>query len=51
LPRKTFAVRPGVIEIELCEPIEVDDDSAPDLENRVVAAFEAALARGSVPYT
>jgi 1-acyl-sn-glycerol-3-phosphate acyltransferase len=44
LPRGAFAVRPGVIEIELSEPIVVDDRSSPDLEALVIATFEAALA-------
>jgi 1-acyl-sn-glycerol-3-phosphate acyltransferase len=45
LPRGAFAVRPGVIDVELSEPIAVDDASSPQLEALVIAAFESSLAR------
>jgi 1-acyl-sn-glycerol-3-phosphate acyltransferase len=39
LPRGSFAVRPGAIEIELSEPIEIDDETEPQLESLVAATL------------
>lgn len=44
LPRGSFAVRPGTIEIELAEPIGVDDATDPRLEDLVAATLGRASA-------
>ena len=41
LPRGRLAVRPGTVEIELCEPIPIDATTEPLLEELVVRRFEA----------
>jgi 1-acyl-sn-glycerol-3-phosphate acyltransferase len=42
LPRGRLAVRPGPIEVELCPPIPFDATTEPQLEQLVIATFEAA---------
>lgn len=46
LPRGSFAVRPGLVEIELSDPIAITEVTEPNLESLVVETFEAALRRG-----
>jgi 1-acyl-sn-glycerol-3-phosphate acyltransferase len=43
LPRGRLAVRPGIVDIELAEPIPCDDRTTPMLESLVVERFERVL--------